>query len=650
MPPDAAAPSMRLAVDRRTGFSSRFMRLRHLSCLLIVSLTALASLRAAPPPAVNYTLRFPEALHHYVEVQADLPTAGAAQIEVFMPVWTPGSYLVREYARNIDRITATTLDGAALAVAKTEKNRWEITTTGQDRVRLTYRVYGWEPSVRTNFIEGDFAILNGAPTFLTLAEGVARAHTVRVELPEGWTGVYTPLPAGEAAHTYVATDFDTLVDSPILAGSPQVDSFEVAGAQHFLVTVGGAGVWDNARAARNFEQIARTQVEFWGGLPAKDPYYVFNLLIGGRGGLEHKQSFVMMADRWLSSSRSGLNSWLSLVSHEYFHQWNGKRLRPVELGPFPYEHEAYTRTLWVVEGITSYYQHLLLRRAGFYKRADLLSSLSGSIAGIERTPGRLVQSLSESSFDAWIKGYRPDENSANTRISYYSAGAVAAQLLDAAIQQATDGVTSLDDVMRSANARYSGDHGYTEAEFTALVSEIAGSDFTPWFERHIRTPGRFDYQPMLDWYGLMFEEPKKPDSSLLPNGLEPADGPAGWLGATVRNGTVTDVRSDTPAYAAGLYINDEILAVDGFRTGDPNTILRYRDPGDTVELLIARRGQVLTLHATLAETPTATWKLKVRPDATPEQKARLDAWLGPDESVKAEPQTPAEPGVDSAEG
>ncbi|MFZ9682656.1 MAG: M61 family metallopeptidase, partial [Cephaloticoccus sp.] len=571
------------------------------------------------------------------------------QLEVFMPVWTPGSYLIREYARNIDRITAAAADGTDLAVAKTEKNRWVITTGGHDRVRLTYRVYGWEPSVRTNFIEGDFAILNGAPTFLTLTDGVTRAHTVRVELPDGWAGVYTPLPAGAAPHTFVAADFDTLVDSPILAGSPQVDSFELDGAPHYLVTVGGAGVWDNARAARNFEQIARTQVEFWGGLPAKDPYYVFNLLIGGRGGLEHKQSFVMMADRWLSRTRSGLNSWLSLVSHEYFHQWNGKRLRPVELGPFLYEHEAYTRTLWVVEGITSYYQHLLLRRAGFYRRTDLLNSLSGSIAGIERTPGRLVQSLSESSFDTWIKAYRPDENSANTRISYYSAGAVAAQLLDAAIRQATAGAKSLDDVMRAANERYSGERGYTEAEFTALVSAIAGTDFAPWFERHISSPGRFDYQPMLDWYGLMFEEPKQPDTSLLPNGLEPPDAPAGWLGAAVRNGTVTDVRSDTPAYAAGLYVNDELLAIDGFRTSDPNSVLRYRHPGDTVELLVARRGQVLTLQATLAETPTATWKLKVRPDATPEQKARLDAWLGPDDATKPDPAAAADLAADSAE-
>jgi len=612
------------------------MRLRHLFTLLLV--TALACvLRAAPSSAVNYTLRFPEALHHYVEVEADLPTDGQSELEIFMPAWTPGSYLIREYARHIDRITATTLDGSPVAIEKTLKNRWTIATDGLDRVRVTYRIYGWEASVRTNFIEGDFAIINGAPTFLTVAENYQRPYTVRIELPEGWAGSYTPLTPSAEPHTYHAPDFDTLIDSPILAGSPQVDSFEIDGSKHYLVTVGGAGVWDNARTARNFEQVAKAHVEFWGSLPTKEPYYVFNLLIGGRGGLEHKQSFVMMEDRWSSSTRNGIKSWLSLVSHEYFHKWNGKRLRPAELGPFDYEHEAYTKTLWVVEGITSYYQHILLRRAGYFTQNEYLGAVSGSIAGIERTPGRLVQSLSDSSFDAWIKGYRPDENSVNTRISYYSAGSVAAFLLDAEIRRLSGGTKSLDDVMRAAYERFSGERGYTEEEFTALTSEIAGADLAPWFKRLISNPGQFDYQPALDWFGLMFEEPKKPDTTQLPNGIEPPDKPKGWLGADLRGNVVSGVRSGTPAYAAGLYVNDEIVAVDGFRTSNnPDEVIRFRHPGDVVELLVARRNQLIKLNITLGEEPRETWRLKIRPDATPEQTANLNAWLGADESAKTE--------------
>lgn len=610
------------------------MSIRHLFSLLIALVAATTALSAEPLSPVNYTLRFDDALHHYVEVEADLPTGGANELEVFMPVWTPGSYLVREYSRNIDRITAASPSGEPLEITKTVKNRWRISTGGLDRVHVTYRIYGWEINVRSNWVEGDFAMINGAPTYLTLVENYQRPYTVTVQLPTGWAGTYTPLKPGTEPNSYVAPDFDTLVDSPILAGSPQVDSFEVNGSTHYLVTIGGAGVWDNARAARNFEQVAKTQIEFWGGLPSKEPYYVFNLLTGQRGGLEHKQAFVITADRWLSRTRGGIGSWLSLVSHEYFHKWNGKRLRPVELGPFDYEHEAYTKSLWVVEGITSYYQHIMLRRAGFLKRSDYLNSVSSLIAGIQNIPGRLVQSLSDSSFDAWIKGYRPDENSVNTRFSYYSGGSVAGLLLDAEIRRLSNGEKSLDDVMRAAYARYSGDQGYTEAEFVALASEVTGADLQPWFDHTVANPGEFDYQPMLNWYGLMFQAPPKPDASMLPNQLEQPDGAPAWLGAGVRaDGTVSQVRSDTPAYDGGLYVDDEILALDGFRvSGNVDSLLRNYRPGDHVKLLVSRRGEIVTLNVTLGSKPEQTWKLVPNPKATPEQVAHLKAWLGDDES------------------
>lgn len=608
------------------------LRLSFLFCLLTA---VTAQVRADTPAPVDYTLRFPDALHHYVEVEANLPTDGAAELEVFMPVWTPGSYLVREYSRNIDRIDATDAAGRNLPLIKIAKNRWRVTTEANARVTLRYRVYGWEINVRSNWIEGGFAMINGAPTYLTVADHFQRPYHVRVELPAGWAGTYTALTPGAEPNTYTAPDFDTLVDSPLLAGSPQVDHFEVDGVPHYLVTLGGAGVWDNARVARNLQQLVKTERDFWGRLPYDRPYYFFNLLTGSRGGLEHKQGLVMTADRWLSRSRAGISSWLSLASHEYFHAWNGKRLRPVELGPFPYEHEAYTHTLWIVEGVTSYYQHILLRRAGFYTQQDYLNALSGTITDVQETPGRLVQSLSAASFDAWIKAYRPDVNSVNTRFAYYSGGAVAAALLDARIRQVTNGAKSLDDVMRAAFARYSGSHGYTEEDFVALLTSVTGTDLAPWYERNIKHAGQFDYQPLLDWYGLRFKVPAKPDKAMLPNGLEPSDQPRGWLGVDtrVKNGRVmvTQVRSGTPAYAAGLYPDDELVGLNGFRIeNNPDTLLRTYHPGDTVELLVARRDQLLKLPVTLGAEPTESWRLEPNPDATAAQKAHRNAWLGLD--------------------
>jgi predicted metalloprotease with PDZ domain len=589
--------------------------------------------RAENLSAVNYTLHFDDALHHYVEVEADLPTDGASELDLFLPVWTPGSYLIREYARHIDHISATSLNGEVLDINKTTKNHWLVSTNGHSRVLIKYRLYGWEINVRSNWIEGEFAMIQGAPTYLTLAENYQRPYTVKVELPSDWAGTYTPLSPGDAPHTYTAPDYDTLIDSPLLAGSPQVDHFEIDGATHYLVTIGGEGIWNNARAARNFAHLVNTQKEFWGGLPTKEPYYVFNLLTGQRGGLEHRQAFVMMADRSLSLTRGGIGSWLSLVSHEYFHTWNGKRLRPVELGPFNYEHEAYTRSLWVVEGITSYYQHIMLHRAGFSTRENYLKGIGNSIAANEKIPGRLVQSLSDSSFDAWIKNYRPDENSVNTRVSYYSVGAVAGLLLDTEIRRRSAGTKSLDDVMRAAYSRYSGTTGYTEEQFIALVSEVTGADIAPWIRQLIQLPGQYDYEPMLDWYGLEFEAPKKPDDSLLPNGIEPPDPEAAWLGAETKitNGQliVSSVRTDTPAYNAGVYVNDELLALNGFRISSSlESMLKNYHPGDKVDLLISRRGHLLTLSVTLGRLSDPLGILKIKGDATPEQATHLEAWLG----------------------
>ncbi|MDE0767593.1 MAG: PDZ domain-containing protein [Opitutaceae bacterium] len=601
--------------------------------LLVLLVSTLASLPGVARDPIAYTLRFPDAAAHYMDVEMVVPTEGANELNLFLPTWTPGSYLVREYSRNIISLNAAA-SGSALEVTKTSKNRWIVESEGVASVTINYRLFCREINVRNNWVETDFAVVNGAPTFITIVDDYKRPYLVTVELPSGWETTASPLPSADTANSYSAPDFGTLVDSPLIAGSPQVDSFEVDGILHSLVTIGGGGVWDNARAARNVQHLVEAQRTFWGGLPYDEPYVFFNLLTGSRGGLEHKQSMLMTGDRWYTKNRGGIRSWLSLVSHEFFHSWNGKRLRPVELGPFEYEHENYSPSLWVVEGLTSYYQHILLARAGYHTHEKYLGALSGSIAGTEKTPGRFVQSLSESSFDAWIKAYRKDENSINALFSYYSGGAVAGFLMDAKIQQETDGSRSLDDVLRAAFERYSGKSGYTETEFIALASEIAGKDLTDWFDRLVRQPNQFDYQPALDWYGLEFEKPKPPESNSLPVADDPEDLTKGWLGAVTSssegNLKVTSIPSDTPAAAAGLSVDDEIIAIDRHRV-DASGLKRLAGlmgAGATVDLLVSRQGLLTTLQVTLGEEPTETWKLKIKKDSTEEQKARVNKWLG----------------------
>jgi predicted metalloprotease with PDZ domain len=595
-----------------------------------VRLSAAAQPMTSPSP-IAYTLRFPAPQTHYIEVEATFP-AGGPTLDLMMAVWTPGSYLVREYARNVEGVAAHAPDGRALVVGKTRKNRWRVETGGAKTVRFTYRVYGREMSVRTNWVEQGFAMVNGAATFITLVEpGAKRPHVITLELPAAWKTSMSGLPnSATHPHQYRAADFDELVDSPIVAGNPTVHTFEVSGKKHYLVDQGELGVWDGARAARDVEQIVRTTEKFWGSLPY-EKYVFFNMITEASGGLEHRNSTMLMTNRWSTSTRRTYVGWLTLAAHEYFHAWNVKRLRPLELGPFDYENEVYTTSLWVAEGLTSYFESVIVRRAGLSSQPEVLDQISSDIRQLQTTPGRLQQPVETASFDAWIKHYRPDENSPNTAISYYTKGAVLGFLLDAKVRTATGGARSLDDAMRLAFQRFSGARGFTEADFRKTIHDVAGKDFGDWWTKALETTDELDYDEALRWFGLRF----RPADAGKPDGA--AGGSSGgkaWLGTTTRidNGrlVVSQVRRGTPAYEAGVNVDDEILAIGDFRVRADQLATRleqYR-PGDKVSLLVARREQLTRIDVTLGREPAEGWRLEPDPSATPEQQARLKAWQG----------------------
>lgn len=573
---------------------------------------------AQPLHPIRYVLSFPAPHTHYVEVEAVVPTAGRADVELMMAVWTPGSYLVREFARHVEDVSAHAA-GRQLSVAKARKNRWRVETAGAAEITVRYRVYAREMSVRTNWVESRFALLNGAPTFLTLVNDHARPHEVRVVLPPGWATTVSPLPRidGEP-HGYVAADYDTLVDSPLLAGNPALYEFVVGGRPHVLANEGEGGVWDGPRSAADTQRIVEAYLKLWGSLPY-ERYVFFNLITEAGGGLEHGSSTVLMTNRWRTGTRRDYLGWLGLVSHEFFHAWNVKRLRPQELGPFDYEQEVYTRSLWIAEGFTEYYDVLMLRRAGLLTGDEHLEQLSNTIRELQTTPGRAVQSAAQSSFDAWIKQYRPDENTPNSNVSYYTKGGVIGFLLDARIRSATGGRQSLDDVMRLAFARFSGSRGYTQAEFRQVASEVAGTDLSEWFARAVDSTEELTFDEALSYFGLRFR-PVEPRAD------------KGWIGAATKNDAgrlvITQVRRGTPAHAAGLNVDDEILAIGEFRVRADQLdarLERYR-PGQVVSVLVARRDQLMRLDVTLGAEPPRAWSLEVSPTLTPEQEARLRAW------------------------
>ena len=585
--------------------------------------TAQTASSARPAEPIRYTIRFPAPHTHYMDVTAAVPTGGKPDIELMMAVWTPGSYLVREYQRNIERVTATGA-GRSLAVAKSDKNRWRIATGGAATVTVTYGVYAHELSVRTNWVEERYALINGAPTFMTLADGVVRPHEVTLDLPAAWRGSMTGLRALAGAHRYIAPDFDTLVDSPIVAGNPQVYEFSVDGKPHYLVNEGDTSGFDAARAVKDLEAIVREHRRFWGALPY-DKYVVLNVIVPNRGGgLEHKNSTVLLAGRTTTQSRNAYTTWLTTLTHEIFHTWNGKRLRPVELGPFDYEKEALTRSLWVVEGITDYYGDLLALRAGVLTRAEFLGSLSSVIADLQSTPGRLLQSVELASYDAWIRYYRPDENSPNVSISYYVKGQVLGFLLDARIRQLTNGARSLDDVMRAAYARYSGARGFTPEQFRQVAEQVAGTSLADFWSAWISGTGELDYGNALQTFGLRFRAA--------------AGSGRASLGVTTRNDNgrlvVTGTGRERAGAADGLAPDDEILAINERRVRADQLARRLDDyePGHRITVLIARRDQLERVPVTLVGESPHMWEIEIDPAASSTQRSRLDAWLQPPRS------------------
>ena len=571
---------------------------------------------------LQYTLHFPAPHTHYVEVAVNIPACGRTSVELRMAVWTPGSYLVREYARHVEAMKAHTADGVPLSVGKTSKNRWQITAGGTDAVLLTYRVYCREMSVRTNWVDADFALLNGAPTFLTLVENIPRPHDVNVILPPNWTTVMTGLPARPEVgrHSYRAADFDTLVDTPLLAGNPTVHAFEIGGKSHYLVNEGEAGVWDGPRSVRDTEKLVLAHWRMWGGELPYDQYLFINMLTQAGGGLEHRNSTVLMANRWCTRSRKPYLDWLRLVSHEYFHVWNVKRLRPAELGPFDYEREVYTKNLWVAEGVTAYYTELGVRRAELCSDSEFFEALSALIRRLQTSPGRRVHPLEMASYDAWIKMYRSDENTANTTISYYTKGAVVAFLLDAKIRSATDDAKSLDDLLRLAYTRYSGKTGFTREEFRSMAEELTGLPLDVWFVRALETTEELDYSEALDWLGMRFAPVE-------------ASCESGWIGLETRVAAgrllISQIRRDTPGWHAGLNVDDEILAVNDDRVLPSQWKMRIRQyqAGERISILISRRERLRKLTVTLDTEPPDVWKLEPHPDANNDQQARRAAWL-----------------------
>jgi predicted metalloprotease with PDZ domain len=568
--------------------------------------------------AIQYTIVPTDLAGHLFHVTLTVAAPDPAGQVFALPAWIPGSYMIREFARNIVRIRAEA-NGDEVALAKVDKHTWQAAPCSGP-LSLHYEVYAWDLSVRAAHLDQTHGFFNGTSVYLRVLGQEETPHLVDIQRPgnpaaASWR-VATSLPELGAKRygfgTYLAPNYDELIDHPVEMGDFELATFKAHGIPHDIVITGRVPNLDMARLQADLKAICETQIAFFEPRTKKAPMerYVFlTMVVGdGYGGLEHRASTALICARSdlpstatpkVAEPGEGYLKFLGLCSHEYFHTWNVKRINPAVFAPYDLQVENYTPLLWLFEGFTSYYDDLMLVRAGIISEATYFKLLAKTVGSVLRGSGRTKQSVADSSFDAWSKYYRQDENAANAIISYYTKGSLIALAFDLTIRARTGGAKSLDDVMLALWQRFGRDfypsvgRGVTEADVEALFDEISGVRLKGMFERYVRGTEDLPLAKLYAPFGVKVADDRKIGKPSLDAGIGRDNG-----GARLAN-----VHEGGPAHQAGLSAGDIVIALDGLRvTGTPSNLdallSRYR-VGDTVAVHAFRRDELMSFQVTL---------------------------------------------------
>jgi predicted metalloprotease with PDZ domain len=571
---------------------------------------------------VDYSLKMSKPQSHYFEVMMTIDDISGKFVTIKMPVWAPGSYMVREFSKNVNLVRAYNEEADKLEVTKTSKNTWVIKRGKAKQIRVKYEVYAFELSVRTSFLDATHGFVCGSSVFMYVDGSKNTSGNLDIYPHEDFNSITTPLLKAkdsiryEGAKTYKYDDYDELVDSPIEIGNQEIFEFDAYGCKH-TVAMYGVGNYEISSLQRDMKKIVETTSNVIGVNPNKRYTFIIHNVTDGQGGLEHSNSSTLSVNRWSYIGKNYID-FLSLVAHEYFHLWNVKRIRPIELGPFNYDQENYTSLLWVMEGFTSYYDELLLRRAGFISEHEYLQKFNSTLNYLESTEGRKVQPVAHASFDAWIKGYRPNENSSNTTMSYYTNGHILGALLDVKIIAKFNGEKSLDDFMRLLYRKFyiKEKRGFTEKEFEETLSGFMREDMSEFLNNHVYDTKVPDYKTIFESIGIKAEEIITKKNS---------------FGATFNKSSVNPmvkvIRSNSEAENVGLSVNDEVIALNGFRIQSDNieeSINAFK-ADDNFTLLISRDEILIELHCKMGIHEYKSYKLST--DFSSPKTNLISYWL-----------------------
>lgn len=578
---------------------------------------------------VLHTLSYPKDRAQYLLVHSEFPVTTPVT-ELVMPNWTPGSYLIRDFAANVDRVSAKSGAGKVLKVQKVSKDRWQVATGQASTLIVDYEVFTPVLNVNNSWASKAFTLINGASVFLYTGASSHLPQWLDIDATPERGEVFTALQSRGQSQAYVARDYDELVDNPIAVANAPSYRFKSKGQDYVLVNVGENRFWDGKQAARDVEKLVKETQSFWGSNPLTRPYWFLNFAVEGRGGLEHDHSTVILTGRRQMQDRKKYIQWLGVMTHEFFHVWNVRHMRPVALADYDYQNEQYTTQLWLAEGLTSYYDNLLLSRAGLVTPDEYLELLAKDIHRLETTPGRKLRPVTEASLDAWIRHYKPNSNSVNNTVSYYTKGAVIGFVLDAYLREQSSGRRDLDEVMREMYQRYAG-KPYPDEAFEGVVAQVGGPEAATFTKNLLETTTELDVDTALDWFGLVLD--RDPLAKSAEKNGDPVETGIGVIWDKDRPELIVkSVLAGSSGSIAGVLPGDEVLAIGDERVTYETLpdLMSSFNAGDKTSVLISRRGRIINREITLETASPERFDIKVRSGWGKRHITRLQSWLGQD--------------------